>query len=126
MSLCTPCTKLKQISLCTDIIIIGTVTGNNIPYRVVFKSLATDRIAMYAVTSSGAGLLTLILPAGFPLAEGTSYEMWVNKVSDSISDQEDLTIGTTTASCFTLSAATIYDLYYDENVLFESQTLEVI
>lgn len=128
MSLCAPCTKLKQISLCTDSLIIGTVSvyNFNVPYIVYFKSLATGAIYSYAVTSDSNGLLTLIFTDGFPLATGTGYELWVNQAGDSIDTQEDLTIGATTATCYTLFATPVYNIYYNLNMNFDSQTLEVL
>ncbi len=125
MSLCCNCSKLKSISLCTDSLVIGTVASFNYPYIVYFKSLATGKVFYYAVTSNTAGLLTLQFTDGFPLATLTGYEMWVNKAGDSIDDKEDLTIGTTTDTCFNLKAVMVYNMYYDENVNYESQTLEI-
>lgn len=128
MSICSICTKLKQISLCTDSLIIGTVGiyQFNAPHVVYFKSLATGKIHSYNVTSDANGLLTLALPDGFPLASGTGYEMWVNQAGDSIDTQDDLTIGDTTATCYTISATTVFDMYYDENVNYDTQTLEIL
>ncbi len=128
MSICVKCTQLKQISLCTDSLIIGSVSAYNfnVSYRVYFKSLATGAVYSYPVTSNNTGLLTLTFIAGFPLSTGQAYELWVNQTGDSIDTQEDLTIGTTTALCYTLSATMVYDIFYDENVNFDSQTLEVI
>lgn len=125
MSLCCFCTKLKSISLCTDSLVIGTVADENAPYIVYFKSLATGKIFHYAVTSNANGLLTLQFTDGFPLATLTGYEMWVNKAGDSIDDTENLTIGATTDTCYQLQAVMVYNMYYDEYVNHESQTLEI-
>ena len=127
MSICSKCTQLNQISLCTDSLVIGTVSIYHFgaPYVVYFKSLATDKIYSYRVTSDNDGLLTLALPDGFPLADGVGYEMWVNLAGSSIGEQDDLTIGDTTATCFTLSATILFDMYYIENVNFDSQTLTI-
>lgn len=127
MSICNPCTRLKQISLCTDSIIIGTVDVYhfNTAHVVYFKSLANGGIYSYNVTSDGAGSLTLTLPEGFPLASGHAYEMWVNVSGDSIDTQSNLTIGSTTATCFTISATQVFDMYYGEFTNYSSQTLEV-
>lgn len=125
MSLCCPCTKLKTISLCTDSLIVGTVAGTSAPYIVYLKSLATGKIFSYSVTSSPAGLLTLQFTAGFPLATLTGYELWANRSGDSIDDQVELTIGATTDTCYQLQAAMVYNMYYDENFNYTSQTLEI-
>lgn len=127
MSLCNPCTTLKKISLCTDSLIIGYVSlyNFNVPYKVYFKSLSTDKIFSYSVTSDTDGLLTLFFTDGFPLATGQAYEMWINQSGDSIETQEELTIGDTTKTCYIIQANKVFDMYYDENVNFDSQTLEV-
>lgn len=124
MSLCNPCKTLKNISLCTDSIVIGTVEELNTAYNLYFKSLATSKVYVYPVTSNGAGLITLTLPDGFPLATNTGFEMWVNLSTDSPMIQQDLTIGSYTESCYNLSAERIYNLYYGSNQNFTSQTLE--
>lgn len=125
MSLCSHCTKLKAVSLCTDSLIVGTVGSTNAPYIVYFKSLATGKLFMYAVTSDANGLLTLQFTDGFPLATLTGYELWVNKAGDSIDDVENLTIGATTDTCYSLHGVMIYNMYYDENVNYNTQTLEI-
>lgn len=125
MSLCTPCTKLKSVSLCTDSIIIGTAPLANTPYAIYFKSLATERLVVYYVTSSASKILTLPLTDGFPLATGMAYEMWINVQGDSIDKQLDLTIGVTIATCYTLSGVQVFNNYYDINQNYSSQTLEV-
>jgi hypothetical protein len=125
MSLCSQCRKLKTISLCTDSLIIGTVSGLSQPYIVYFKSLATGKIFSYAVTSNAAGLITLTFSAAFPLATLTGYDMWVNRAGDSVDDQSDLTIGSVTTTCYQLSASMIWDMYYEEYENFTSQTLEI-
>lgn len=126
MSLCAPCTKLKQISLCTDSIVIGDVSEESAPYIVYFKSLATGAIYSYPVTADANGVLRLQFTDGFPLASGQLYELWVNQAGDSIDTQKPLTIGATTADCYTLSATTIYNMYYDVFANYDEQTLEVL
>jgi hypothetical protein len=126
MSYCAPCQKLKSISLCTDSVIIGKAPLANAPYVVNFKSLATGAIYTYHVTSSATKYLTLIFTDGFPLATETAYEMWINLSGDSIDTQLDLIIGTTTDTCYNISGISVFDIYYDENENFSSQTLEVI
>lgn len=126
MSICSPCTKLKSISLCTDSVIIGEVGTENAAYIVYFKSLATGAIYSYPVTSNSNGILTLQFVEGFPLATGQAYELWVNQSGDAIETQENLIIGATTATCYTISATMVYNMYYDEFMNFDSQTLEVL
>jgi hypothetical protein len=125
MSLCSACTKLKAISLCTDSIIVGEAPLALTPYAIYFKSLATGKIHTYYVTSNASKILTITLTDGFPLATLTAYEIWINTLGDSIESQENLIIGTTTATCYTIQALNVFNSYYDINQNYSSQTLEV-
>lgn len=126
MSLCSPCTKLKSISLCTDSIVIGEAPAANAPYAVYFKNLATGKIHTYYVTSDSSKIITISPPSGFALATLTAYELWINNLGDSIEDQVNLIIGATTATCYTISAVAVFNAYYDINQNYSSQTLEVL
>ena len=125
MSLCSACTKLKAISLCTDSIIIGEAPLSLTPYAIYFKSLATGKIHTYYVTSNASKILTITLTDGFPLATLTAYEVWINTLGDSIESQENLIIGATTATCYTIQALNVFNSYYDINQNYSVQTLEV-
>lgn len=125
MSLCSACTKLKSISLCTDSIVVGKAPLALTPYAIYFKNLATGKIHTYYVTSDASRYLTITLDDGFPLATLTTYELWINTLGDSIESQEDLLIGSTTATCFNIQALNVYNSYYDVNQNYSSQTLEV-
>lgn len=127
MSLCNKCTALKGVSLCTDSIVIGNVGAYNMntDYVVYFRSLATNQIYSYPVTSDAQSDLTLTFSDGFNLAVNHFYELWVNKDGDSIESQDDLVIGTTTATCYTLYTTMVHDIYNNVNVNYAVQTLEV-
>lgn len=125
MSLCSPCAQLKSISLCTDSITIGEAPQANTAYAVYFKSLATGRIHTYYVTSDADKILTIVLEDGFPLATYTGYEVWINEQGDSIETQLDLVIGTTTATCYAISAVQVFNPYYEVNQNYSSQNFEV-
>lgn len=118
MSICVPCTKLKEVALCTDTIVIGTVASFLTLYNIYFQSLANGMIVKYTATSSAAGLLTLTPAGGFVLAANHGYEIWVNKTNASLGG-ENLTIGATTATCFNVSFVRI------EDTTFTTQTLEL-
>lgn len=75
-------------------------------------------VVKYTATSSNAGLLTLTPTDGFVLSCNHSYEMWVNKTNSSLTG-ENLTIGSTTATCFNVSFIKVNDTTYT------TQTLEV-
>ena len=125
MSICTPCTSLKAISLCTDSIIVGKAPLALTPYAIYFKSLATGKLHTYYVTSDALKVLTITLDDGFPLASLTSYELWINTLGDSIESQEYLTIGATIAYCYTIQAVNVFNSYYDINQNYSTQTLEI-
>lgn len=125
MSLCTPCTRLKSISLCTDSIIVGKAPNALAPYAIYFKSLATGKLHTYYVTSDVNKNLKITLDDGFPLASLTAYELWINALGDAIDDQLNLIIGATTATCYTISAVTVFNSYYDINQNYSVQTLEI-
>ena len=125
MSYCTSCTQLKQISLCTDSIVVGEAPLANTPYAVYFKSLSTGKVHTYYVTSSASKIITITLDDGFPLATLTGYRMWINTLGDSIESEENLIIGVTTATCYLISAINVFNSYYDINQNYSSQTLEV-
>lgn len=126
MSLCTPCTTLKSISLCTDSIVIGEAPLANTPYAVYFKNLATGKIHIYFVTSNASKILTISLTDGFPLASLQAYELWINEQGDSIDTQLNLIIGTTTATCYNLTATKVWNNYYDVFQNYATQTLEIL
>jgi len=125
MSLCSSCTKLKAISLCTDSIIVGKAPVALAPYAIYFKSLATGKIHTYYVTADINRLLTITLDDGFPLATLTAYELWINELGDAIDAQSNLLIGVTTATCFTIQANNVFNSYYDINQNYSVQTLEI-
>ena len=125
MSLCSACTKLNAISLCTDSIIVGTAPLPLTPYAIYFKSLATGKIHTYYVTSNASSVLTITLTDGFPLATLTAYELWINTLGDSIDSQESLIIGATTATCYTIQAQNVFNSYYDINQNYSVQTLTI-
>src|SRR5574343_1852824 len=107
MSLCSQCTRLKPVSICVNNLIIGTVSAST-SYSIYFRSLANGFIVKYTATSNGAGLLTLSPTDGVVLATNHLYEMYVN-TSTSSSTGANLTIGTTTATCYNVMFEQVYD-----------------
>lgn len=124
MSLCTPSTLLKPISLCTDSIVVGYAQEPSTDYKLNFLNLATGAIFSYPVRSNGARLVTITLTDGMNLATGQYYQMYLSS-STNINDAQLLTIGTTEEEYFLFSLFTAYDLYYSDFINFTSQTLEV-
>lgn len=115
MSLCEPCTRLKNIAICTDTIVIGTVATISTSYNIYFRSLANGMIVRYTATSDVNGLLTLTPTDGFVLSPNIIYEIWVNKTNSNL-EGENLTISGTAATCYTLM---FESCFYN----FSSQTL---
>lgn len=122
MSLCTQCVALKPVSICNSNLIIGTVGSNNTLYNIYFRSLANGFVVKYTATSNGSGLLTLSPEDGFVLATNHLYELYVN-TSTSSSTGANLTIGTSTATCYTVMFEQVYDL--SDVYSYVNQTLEL-
>ena len=113
MSICSPCIRLNEISLCTDSIIIGTVAQSNTLYNIYFISLATGIKVHYQATSDVNGLLILTPDDPFVLASDHLYEVFVN-TTNSPSIGEDLTIDSTTAKCYQVSFIQVVDYPFIE------------
>ena len=122
MSLCNNCTPLKPVSICNNDLIIGTVANNNTLYNIYFRCLANGMVVKYTATSDNAGLLTLSPDAGFIFATNMVYELYVNNTTSS-STGANLTIGGTTATCFSLMFEQVYDM--TSVYSFVEQTLEL-
>lgn len=108
MSNCIQCTALKPVAICTGDLIIGTVASTSTLYNIFFKSLSNGFIVKYTATSDGAGLLTLTPSDGFVLSTNHLYELFVNKTT-STSTGENLTIGSTTDTCFNVMFQEVND-----------------
>jgi len=115
-NICLPCDKLKEISVCTETIVIGTVASFNTLYYIYFISLANGFIVRYTATSNGLGVLVLTPVNGFVLATNHLYEIFVN-TNQSVSTGENISIGAVTAKCFNVSFVEVKDIV--------SQTFEI-
>lgn len=120
MSLCAPCTRLKNVALCTESLVIGTVAAVNTLHNIYFRSLANGFFVKYRAVSDANGLLTLTPAEGFVLSSNTLYELWVN-TSNANQTGLNLTIGGTADTCYTV----MFDrIYYTGGNNYSSQTLE--
>ena len=106
---CNNCTRLKPINICADSIIIGTVDNPDEEYNVILTSLANGFKVRYKCDSDMDGLLTLTPDNGFSLATNMAYQLIVNQ-SNSLETGDDLTIGTITDDCYTLSFERITEI----------------
>ena len=122
MSLCSQCVRLKPVSICTGDLIIGTVSSFNTLYNIFFRSLANGFLVKYTATSNGSGLLILSPADGLVLATNHLYEMYVN-TSTSTSTGANLTIGTTTTTCYNVLFEQVNDEYSVYSYI--TQTLEL-
>lgn len=122
MSICNSCPRLKPISICVNNLIIGTVSSLSTSYNIYFRSLANGFVVKYTATSDGAGLLTLSPTDGFVLASNHLYELYVNTTTSS-STGANLTIGTTTATCYNVMFEQVHD--EDSVYTYVNQTLEI-
>lgn len=118
MSLCTPCTKTKDINICTDELIIGTVTPST-DYNVYFRSLANGFIVKYELTSDSYGTLSIDTSTDELLvACNIGYELFINQTT-SYNTGEDFIIGTTTVNCLNVQ-------FIRAGSTVTSQTIELI
>lgn len=101
-NICLPCKQLKEIIVCTETIVIGTVASFNTLYHIYFISLSNGIIIHYTAFSDAVGLLKLTPVDGFILATNHSYEFIVNQTS-SPAVGENITIDGITAKCFKIS-----------------------
>lgn len=122
MSICNSCTALKPVSICNTNLIIGTVANANQNYNIYFRSLANGFLVKYTATSDVNGLLTLSPDDGFVLATNHLYEIHVNQIQ-STSTGANLTIGSTTDTCYKVMFEQVYDV--SDIYSYINQTLEI-
>ena len=122
MSICSPCTRVKNLPSCVTDIVIGTVAQTSTAHYVYFKNLATGRINRYAATSDGSGLLTVTVDEEiFPQH---TYKVWVNQQSaTNATDEETITIGAATPTCLEIHFYRVTD--DSGQVNYTSQTLKI-
>lgn len=112
------------IPLCTTNLIIGTITSNTTAVYVYFQSAATGELTRYAVTSSGAGLVTVPLTKNF--MRDSTYSVGVTLAAAvSMDDREDITVSGTVATtkCIDLHFEFVRDTS-GEAVTFPSITVK--
>lgn len=132
MSVCAPCIRLKEISKCTDSIVIGIVPIAETEYQVFFKNTATGKVVRYEGTSDVDSLLTITPPYGFNFSNETDYEVWVIETGNGINDNIDFqpegyTVYMDDILCVLVSFLMVWDgdLATGENINFTTQTFEL-
>jgi len=83
---CTTCLQSKPIPVCTEEIVIGTITDFATEVLVKIKNLSTSRVDYLTITSGGAGEIT-IAPANFPLM-AHAYQITVVEVDNPLTEKE--------------------------------------
>lgn len=125
MSICGPCLKVCNVPLCTNEIIIGSISSTDADIRIVVDNKSKGRKVIVDTQSSDTGLVTLVTE-GLGLMAGQSYEISVLlSSSPALCDTEIITIGDFTTNCVTVLFENV--LAQDGcQVTFESQTLTPI
>ena len=128
MSICGQCTSIKEVPTCTTNLEIGTIGSNNAAAFVFVHNLSTGLQYRQSVTSSGAGLITLLManPRQDFYNPNSAYEVWVTLASGAPVDREDLTIGGTLFEDACLNVP--FTIYVDDNndpVTYATIALEV-
>lgn len=115
---------MKPLARCMAILTIGDTPHNTTAMFVYLLNHMTGVRARFAVTSSGAGLVTVDL-TDYPQIEGHDYELWVTLATATNPDErETITIGSDTYECFALN---FIDILEDGALVTgENQTLEVV
>lgn len=128
MSICGQCTAIKEVPTCTTNLQIGTIGSNNVATFVFVHNLSSGLTYRQAVTSSGAGLITLLManPRQDFYNPSSAYEMWVTLATATPVDRQDLTIGGVvfTDACLNVP----FTIYVDDNndpVSYATIALEV-
>ncbi len=95
MSICGQCTAIKEVPTCTTNLQIGTIGSIDTAAFVFVHNLSTGLTYRQSVTSSGAGLVTLLManPRQDFYNPSSAYEIWVTLATGTPVEREDLTIG---------------------------------
>lgn len=109
---CSSCTEVKPVPLCFTTLNIGTVAIST-AYKVYFKNVSTGRENVYAVTSSGAGLLSMLRQSGgetvLPLIPGY-YEIKAQLATETnLEDVSNITINSVAYTCLLVRFTEVFD-----------------
>lgn len=125
MSVCQPCLRVCNVPLCVAEVILGTISSISTDVNILIENKSTGAKKIVATQSDNTGKVTLVT-SGLSLMADQSYELSVLlKTATTLCDREILTIGSSTASCVTVTFENIKDSGGCQ-VSFESQTLTVI
>lgn len=122
MSVCSPCIQACNVPLCTDEIIIGTISSLSTDVKIIVHNKTTGRKSFVSTQSDGAGVVTLVT-SGLGLMADQTYELSVLlATATNLCDGETLQIGTSSATCVNFQFENIKDSGGCQ-ITFASQTL---
>lgn len=125
MSFCTPCLQVCSIPVCTDEIILGSISSFSTDVYIVVKNKTTGREEWVATQSDSEGFVTLVT-AGLGLMPNQSYEFSVLlKSGGATCNPEIVILGEAIGTCLVL----LFDNVKGSDgcpVIFESQTLQAV
>src|SRR3990172_7397043 len=87
---CSDCVPVKCLPACVQNIIIG-IFDIDTDYYMYLENVTTGQITRFAATSTGDGVLTLVLGDYAPMPEH-SYLLWITKTNQNIDHEEVITI----------------------------------
>lgn len=96
MSVCNPCTQVKNIATCTQSIVLGTITITDDTVRVYFKNISTGLIFSLDAPSDISGNVT-VDTSDIEFIENTPFEVWITEAGADPNEKQDITIGATTS-----------------------------
>jgi hypothetical protein len=115
MTICNPSLPTKPITTCLENLTIGTIADFNQDVKVIVEDITTGRRGTYHATSDGAGLVVVDL-SDSDFAESHSYQGWIVKDGDNISDAYSVTIGAETTQFFQLNFIAVIYSAMDETL----------
>jgi len=123
---CNTCQLTKSIPVCTDELVLGTITSNTDVYIFVINH-STGYTHRQEATSGNYGELRLNMSLPDPsfYNPDSAYELWATLTTTSQGERLDITIDEVYYSCFNLSFNSLYD-DTDSSVSYDEITLEIL
>ena len=106
---CDTCQSLQPVVACFTNLTIGTTTHLSTALKVYVENLATGKITVFDVTSTGGGEIVI---SGFTWLPNVAFKIWATLVNQtSIDDTIIITLidGVTTMSCGTFTPRAVFD-----------------
>lgn len=110
MSVCEPCTRVKNLYTCANEITISEVEPE-ISVSVFFENVATGKITRISAESNISG--EVVFPLGFEPLANSDYKVWLQTDETNAYEPITVTIDDIESTCFLVRFERIYD---SENV----------